>query len=328
MSKAIWSNKAAAFFRFDPLSLQLISRSTNDVYRCLQDGKPIILRVSERSERHLATIDAELEWIFYLSTHGLDVSLPIKGHDDRYSLFIQDQDSNSFTTITAFEMVRGKCPDPNDPTLWGPNLFNKWGETMGKMHHASTTFVPKKSKRDEWHRLQINNPFLHQGKYALLVERMRSLEKVISMLPKDRGSYGFVHYDLHPYNFFVHNGELSIFDFDDCLYAWFALDIAIAAVHASWVGCPKHNRQSKNEFSRDFLDSFMTGYSTAHSLEPFWIKQIPMFMDYRNISSYFWWLNNWNGDEDMLSEHQRDVIDYAVQLIKTGKCFDGCDIQV
>lgn len=30
----------------------------------------------------------------------------------------------------------------------------------------------------------------------------------------------------------------GVFDFDDSIYGWYALDIAIAAVHAVWWGSP------------------------------------------------------------------------------------------
>ncbi|GAA3400622.1 hypothetical protein GCM10020370_05610 [Paenibacillus hodogayensis] len=119
---------------------------------------------------------------------------------------------------------------------------------------------------------------------------------------------------------------ITVFDFDDSIYGWFSLDIAIAAAHAVWWGAPKDDRQSKNEFATKFLNEFLEGYFKSNHLTDYWIKQIPMFMDYRNICSFFWWLSNWDGDESKLNDFQQSAVAYALQLIKNGQSFDGCEI--
>ncbi|MNC77262.1 hypothetical protein D3C75_1291760 [compost metagenome] len=51
-------------------------------------------------------------------------------------------------------------------------------------------------------------------------------------------------------------------------------------------------------------------------------------MEYRNISSFFWWLKDWDGDEEKLGESQKVAITGAVELIQANKAFDGCDLQL
>jgi len=41
-------------------------------------------------------------------------------------------------------------------------------------------------------------------------------------------SYGLVHCDVNPTNFYVNDGQITLFDFDDCAYNWFINDIAVA----------------------------------------------------------------------------------------------------
>lgn len=121
---------------------------------------------------------------------------------------------------------------------------------------------------------------------------------------------------------------MTVFDFDDCLYGWFSLDIAIAAAHAVWWGSPKEDRKSKNEFAQKFLNDFLEGYFKHHHLDHEWIERIPMFMDFRNICSFFWWLHPWNGDENKLSDAQKNAIDQAVRFIENGRSFDGCEFRI
>ncbi|MGO4789293.1 hypothetical protein AB4124_17920 [Paenibacillus sp. 2KB_20] len=59
-----------------------------------------------------------------------------------------------------------------------------------------------------------------------------------------------------------------------------------------------------------------------------WIRLIPLLMDYRNIGSFFWWLSNWDGNEDNLSEFQKKAIIDAVHLIERDMPFDGCNFEL
>ncbi|MFC7677789.1 phosphotransferase enzyme family protein [Paenibacillus sp. GCM10028914] len=171
----------------------------------------------------------------------------------------------------------------------------------------------------------MENPHL-QGKYHALLKRLNFLETRIMNLPNEANSYGLIHNDLHPYNFHIHEDLITVFDFDDSIYGWFSLDIAIAATHAVWWGAPKDDRQSKNEFATKFLNEFLEGYFKYNHLTDYWVKQIPLFMDYRNICSFFWWLSSWDGDESKFNNFQRSAITYALKLIENEQSFDGCEI--
>lgn len=320
--------RAAASFQFDVETLVFLSNSCNVVYRFSRNNQPYILRLSEKPFAYSEKIKAEVDWMYYLAKHGVRASLPIKTIDDQLTAVYSEK--NKWFIATAFHMAPGVGHDNNNPQLWGPELFNKWGETMGHMHLLTKSYdaADVALKRDDWSVSNIENPYLQQGDYQILLEKLKSLESTITALPKDGHSYGLIHNDFHPYNFFIDKGDITVFDFDDSIYGWFALDIGIAATHAIWWGSPNDDRNSKNEFSQRFLNEFLTGYFKHNHLDNYWVQQIPMFMDYRNISSFFWWLNNWGGDESQLSEFQKSAIVHEVELIQKGLPFDGCDIQI
>ena len=320
-------NKAAASFAFDINSLVFISNSTNEVFRFRKNDEGFILRITEKSHTYVSKINAEVDWVYYLVQNGVSASLPIKTIDNKLTA-VYELDDKCFIA-TAFQMAPGRFFDKNDPDLWGTTIFKQWGETMGKMHLLSKAYPPLETgKRDEWQRLGIKNPYLQQGKYNVLLEKLYYLETRISTLPREGNSYCLIHNDFHPYNFHIDNGLITVFDFDDSIYGWFPLDIAIAATHAVWWGSPREDRKSKNEFAKNFMNEFLNGYYKYNHLDNYWIKQIPMFMDYRNLCSFFWWLNSWDGDETKLNDFQRSAIENAVKLIENGECFDGCDIAV
>ncbi|UVI29228.1 phosphotransferase enzyme family protein [Paenibacillus spongiae] len=321
-------SRAAESFGFDVKTLVFISNSCNEVYRFSMNNQDYILRLTEKPVAYVEKIRAEVDWMHDLVKNGVSASLPIRTIDNQLTAVYNGEDKCCITT--AFHMAPGRFFDKNDPQLWGPAIFKKWGEVMGRMHLLSKSYKPSDiaAKRDGWSKWEIENPYLQQGHYRLLLEKLRSLESTIEALPRDRHSYGLIHNDFHPYNFHIQDGAITVFDFDDSMYGWFSLDIAIAAAHAVWWGAPNDDRESKNEFAQSFLNDFLEGYFKQNHLDRYWIQQIPMFMDYRNLCSYFWWLSSWDGDENNLSVLQQSAVINAVRIIQNGRPFDGCDIRM
>lgn len=319
--------KAAESFEFDVDTLVFISNSCNEVYRFTKDDLPFILRLSEKPFDYVNNIKAEVQWVRYLAENGVRASLPITTTDGQLTAIYHENEK--WYIATAFQMAPGIFFD-RDPKVWGPSLFNKWGEMMGEIHRLTKSYDPVdlRLKRAGWSAAKINNPNLQEGNYRILLDKLHHLESIISSLPKDQDSYGLIHYDFHPYNFLIDQGDITVFDFDDSIYGWFALDVGVAATHAVWWGSPKNDRKSRHEFAKQFLNEFLTGYLNQNHLDRNWIQRIPMFMDYRNISSFFWWLRSWDGDEESLSDFQKSAILNGAELIKSGLPFDGCDIQI
>ncbi|WP_274365746.1 phosphotransferase enzyme family protein [Paenibacillus thermotolerans] len=321
-------SRAALSYGFDVETLSFISNSTNEVYQFTKKDLPYILRLSERPLDYVNNIKAEVQWVRYLAENGVRASLPITTTAGEIIAVFKEGDK--WIIATAFEMAQGIFFD-TDPKLWRHSLFNKWGETMGKIHSLTKTYDPGDPSltRPEWSAAKIDNPYLEKGKYRVLLDRLKKLEGHISSFPKDEHSHGLIHYDFHPYNFLIDKGEhITVFDFDDAIFGWFALDIAVAATHAVWWGSPSNDRESKNDFAKMFLNEFLIGYLKHNHLDRFWVQHIPLFMDYRNISSFFRWLSSWDGNEERLSESQKSAIVYAVELIQQDLPYDGCDIQL
>lgn len=320
-------SQAAKSFGFDIATLKFISNSCNEVYRFSKGNTIYFLRLSEKPLEFENNIKAEVHWIRYLVESGVHVSLPIQTLEGELTTVCSDHENCFIATV--FEGAPGKFFD-SDPELWGSSLFNTWGETMGTMHRLTKSYDPGDLKltREEWRPAEINNPHLQNGNYLVLLSKLRLIEEQLKTLPRDKDSYGLIHYDFHPYNFLIDHKKITVFDFDDSLNGWFALDIGVAATHAVWWGSHYKDWKSKNEFAKHFLYEFLEGYIKQNSIEQEWLQRIPLFMDYRNISSFFWWLKNWDGNEDHLNEFQKNAIIEAVKLIESDMPFDGCDIKL
>jgi Ser/Thr protein kinase RdoA (MazF antagonist) len=102
-------------------------------------------------------------------------------------------------------------------------------------------------------------------------------------LPTSPDWYGLVHTDIHHGNFFLHDGRLVVFDFDDCHYRWFAFDLMIPLFYAL-----RDAKVDENdvEYARRFMTSFLAGYRDETELNPEWLAHLQTMLKYREMELY------------------------------------------
>ncbi|MDB5083185.1 MAG: putative phosphotransferase enzyme family, partial [Bacilli bacterium] len=133
----------------------------------------------------------------------------------------------------------------------------------------------------------------------------------LKLLPKDKDSYGLVHSDLHQKNFFVQNGSITAFDFDDAGYHFFISDISIILYSAICYPAKKSDDQS--EFAKLFFHHFMEGYHSENRLDSFWYDTIPDFIRMRHALALvtFYQISNISALKEnqleMLEQHHFEV---------------------
>ncbi|WP_146005385.1 phosphotransferase enzyme family protein [Haloimpatiens massiliensis] len=195
--------------------------------------------------------------------------------------------------ISIFEKAQGHAPLINSREEWNSTLFHNWGQTMGQIHALSKEY--KFTKRKQW-----NEDIYFTGEYSISIADKKVLDvwnKIVSKLkalPKDKDSYGLIHNDFHQYNFFINkDNKLTVFDFDDCLYSWFIYDIAIAFYHV--VACvPANELQNQINFAWSFIGAFLQGYTKENVIDSYWIEKIPLFLEYRRLCSYMFFVKMWS----------------------------------
>ena len=287
---------AANSYSFDKSTLQFISDSTNQMYEFYKDGKRFILRFSQRPLEEIHQTKAEMDWLYYLAENKINVSLPLLS--DNGELVITAEDDNKTYIISAYEALSGMFFDKNNPARWNGKVFYNWGKLTGDLHRLTKDYTPKND-------VDVRTEF--NGRYALddNIKKCAPINKIaedliaeIMALPKDKDSYGLIHYDLHPWNFLIDGDKINVFDFDDCLYGWFVSDIGVALYHALWWG---RKNDAGYDFTDEIIDNFLDGYLSANYLSDFWISKIPLFMKYRQICKFSWF---YNPDSD--DAHQKE----------------------
>ena len=307
---------AAKTYGFDKGNLHFISDSTNQIYCFQKDGKTYALRFSNHS--NIGAINAEMDWLYYLARNNIGVALPLKLDDG--ALAISTQDGEESYILTAFEFVPGGFWNKNDPNKWNDKIFYNWGKVMGDIHRLTKDFKPTSEKNV---RSTFEETWMSDLPEEDAVKSIPSIKKVvddliaeIKRLPKDHDSYGLIHNDMHPWNFYIDGDKINVFDFDDAVYGWFALDIGLALYHGLWWG---RKNDAGEDFTNSIIDNFLKGYLSANSLSDFWISKIPMFMKFRQICKFTWFYDACNVDS-----HQQE----RIRNIENGVLFTDCNIDM
>jgi len=107
----------------------------------------------------------------------------------------------------------------------------------------------------------------------------------INKLCKDSDSFGIIHGDINVGNFLLDNENINIFDFDECQYSWFIEDIAIQLFYITYVFLDDSIDERQAQ-SCIFMKSFMDGYLKENHIDEYWLKQIPLFLQLRELIVY------------------------------------------
>lgn len=253
---------------------RFIRRVANFVYESSLDGRPVILRLTEPSHRSATELAAELEWMDYLSRGGLRLAAPLRARDGS---FVRELPGPFLACVFV------KAPGGPLSGL-SPELIRGWGRYLGRMHKMTRGYRPAGEPRQEWDEDYLLGAALrsHDENDVLPYRRLNELLEWLRSLPEGPDEYGLVHCDLHQGNFFVHENEITAFDFDDCCRHWFAYDLSqplFSILHA----CEDEGLEYA-----PLESAFLEGYALENELAPIWLKRLPAFMQYRAALIYHW----------------------------------------
>ena len=112
--------------------------------------------------------------------------------------------------------------------------------------------------------------------------------------PSDTGSnrapagylqcYGLAHLDLHFGNFFVDvaSSQITLFDFDDCAYGWYLMDLAMLLFDVLVV----YGGSDRERFGGRFLEHVLARLSVAEIHRILLAAQFPLFLKLLEIGVY------------------------------------------
>ena len=255
----------------------------NLVYQYELDAQPRILRITYNPERRVELIQAELHFIDYLAAGGVRVSRPVPSVNGNLLEVVTAQ-GISFKVV-SFVKGRGmRLPDNHYRYREGVSIqeyFQNWGQVLGQMHRLAKTYQPvsKRIRRPEWHQLAEYQGFPYGERLPVIHRKYEQLIAELNALPREVDSYGLIHNDFNDGNFTVDydNGNITVFDFDDCCYFWFMYDMACA-----WEGgigrVARRPLAERRDYMERYMEQVMTGYERENHLSDDWLARLPLFL--------------------------------------------------
>jgi Ser/Thr protein kinase RdoA (MazF antagonist) len=280
----------------------------NLVYTCSRKNQPVILRVSYRQDRPMDQITAELDFINYLAENGVQIARSIYSCNDELVAKCYIDETPFY--LVCFEKGRGmRVPDNAyryraDAPI--EEYFHNWGKVLGQMHRLAKAYLPKNNqiRRPDWfqlHARQLDIDATIPFELQIVRDRVRSLLSEIADLPKDDHCYGLLHGDFNDGNFTVDysNGNMTVFDFDDCCYFWFVYELASA-----WEGGIGRTMYKGLEERKSFMDYYMNhvleGYFSENELSTSWLDRIPIFIKLIQVEEFLYFVQYFHDpDEEM-----------------------------
>ena len=295
----------------------------NLVYKYLQEGRSMILRISYREDRPLELIQAEIHFINYLADHGVRVSRAQPSRNGSLVELLQIEE-RSFG-IVSFEKARGmRVPDNHYRYREGVSIdeyCQNWGRILGQMHRQAQQYVPPESgtKRPGWlerwsemhaYRIIPESMMDVRQKFQMLLTELRSL-------PQNGQTFGLIHGDFNDGNFCVdyENGNITVFDFDDACYGWYAYELASA-----WEGFVgramfEPDVEKRRELMDHYYAKILLGYNREYILPAFWLEKLPFFLKVIEMDSLLERLAYWQDNQLPVPDDDQEEVDYLVRCI-------------
>jgi len=279
---------AGALYGFNQTQLKpLPGGHISHVYGFDQDSRSYVLRITPpNDEISLPEMQAILEWMQYLAQHGASIPGPIRSVNNNLIEIIEHHGGTYLAVV--IEAANGSLSEEVHIKQWNEELYQILGVTIGKIHNLATQYTPSSPtlKRPVWDAIPNNfNPESNNDpSLVTIISKRGEVLDHLDRLPKGKDSYGLIHGDLHFGNFFIDipNKEITIFDFDDCVYGWFVMDIATLLFDILVV----YQGPDKGELASNFLLNLLKGYTREKLTSIFWISQMPYFLKLLEIGIY------------------------------------------
>jgi Ser/Thr protein kinase RdoA (MazF antagonist) len=277
--------KCLPSWSIDPSTpIELLNISENTTFGV---GDEHILRIHRAGYSSVDEIHSELAWLSAVRNEaGISTPVVVRSAKDQQIVrtHIDSLDSDRYAVM--FRRLPGKEPTNQSLT----DLFEPLGAITARLHQHSQQWVkPRRFVRRVW---DIDHSIGEQGHWGHwrnglgvgVAEReiLGRLADRISTRLHAYGSgpsrFGLIHADLRLANLLIDTtGEISVIDFDDSGFSWFAYDLG-----ASLSFIEDHPQRA------EFIDQWCLGYQSVAPLDSETIDELMTFVMLRRLVLTAW----------------------------------------
>ena len=227
------AHQAARLWGFAPGQITLAARRENVVWRAEDARGAFALRLHRVGYRSDTELISELQWMESLVQGGLNVPRPLPSHSGRLVEEVGGTLVDLLTWLPGTPIGRQGELDVADRT----GLCRDLGALLARLHGISDDWAPRPGfTRPAWDRAGLlgdaplwgpfwDNPGLTAAQRAtLLAARVKADAHLAGI--EGALDYGLIHADALSENILIHDGALSLIDFDDGGWGFRDFDLA------------------------------------------------------------------------------------------------------
>lgn len=256
----------------------LLRNVANLIYFGKLSGQDVVLRLTPGSQRDSSEVQAELKWMTDLSKKGFLVPQLIVSSEGNLfeTLTINDQ---IFHVIVMLKIDGVRIEE----SLLNNEIVIKWSDLLAKLHQNS----PQEDSvyaRANWENDYVMKSSLPEvPRCEMHIQKFfHDLVEFVRQHPKKQ--YGLIHGDVHTGNFFLKEGEIIIFDFDDSCYHYFLYDLTVPIMAIFKILEKPEDEQKRNRMINLFIDNYFKIITKPKNFKADFIK----FIQFRCILIYLW----------------------------------------
>lgn len=257
----------------------------NKMYVCHIYGEDrYVLRISRLEDRTEEDYLAEAEFLHFLAANeapAVDVIASVNGRlietveeeGNRYYLAVFGYAKGVLLSDNGYRYRNGKPLE---------EYFYNTGKALGAIHSLSKIYEPKHKRAD--YADKYNKEYIDKlipDEYSELKEAIYKRFEEFSFLPKDRESYGLVHFDFSDGNYHIdmRTGDITVFDFDNCIYCWYMFDLANLWIHGEGWCRNEKNPVKRMNYMQHYFETILEGYRSETKIDDELLNRLPLFID-------------------------------------------------
>lgn len=222
----------------DQASCRMINLSENATY-LVDDpgtGRGGVLRVHREDYHTRPAIESEIDWLTAVRDEsGVDTPVVVPSEDGERVVTAEVAGVERHAVL--FEVAPGTEPDEFDVPL---ESFETLGQITARMHQHARSWQPPTGftrfswdwpsslgENPRWGRWQ-DGIGVHTQEERILGAAADLVRERLDAYGQGPDRYGLAHADLRLANLLVHDGQVTVIDFDDCGFTWYLYDFGTA----------------------------------------------------------------------------------------------------
>ncbi|MGB8407650.1 MAG: phosphotransferase [Mycobacterium sp.] len=283
-----FAHAALTHYQLDSATVRLLSFSENGTF-LVETGSGAhpqrqVLRVHRPGYHSPAAIESELDWMESLRLDSA-ITTPrvIPAPDGRR--VVQARIGDEVRLVDLFTFVEGTIAEDDASDI----SFSELGTITAELHeHVQQWTRPAGFTRFRWDLDTMlgaggrwgnwrDAPALSASDAAVIEDAERKVIDRLTGYGMGPHRFGLVHNDLRMSNLMVHEGRITVIDFDDCGWSWYLADLG--AVVSFVEDSPGAAR---------IVDEWLDGYRRVRDLTFADLAEIPTFVMLRRLMLTAW----------------------------------------